>query len=335
MSGMVTDPFRERSAGALRRRFAVLGVRVEFRSDSRRLLALAKAAFGGLPTHRLRRGAPSFTVRLVLARGDRIERDTPPPMRLGGVAGVLTGIMDADNYAVIAPRERAALVSVSRAMLRVPRLARYELIEFATLTLLARALPLVSLHAGCLGRAGHGLMLLGESGAGKSTLGLQALVDGVDYLAEDSLFATIDARLATAVPAFLHVQQQTLKFLDGHALARRIRGSPVIERRSGVRKFELDLRGAGIRVAPGPLRLRAVVLLSRRHAGKGAMLRPLARAALLRALDRSQPQQHGRPEWSGFRARVATLPAFELRRAAHPRAGLDALRALLVPRRLK
>ena len=95
-------------------------------------------------------------------------------------AGWLCGVVDAANYALVCPAGRSALVSISTSMLRHAYHARYELLEFAALTLLGRGMPLVPLHAACVGVRGAGVLLIGDSGAGKSTLCAAALASGWD-----------------------------------------------------------------------------------------------------------------------------------------------------------
>jgi hypothetical protein len=51
-----------------RRTLQLLGGRVQFESNSPRLLALVDEAFAGLPAYRLARVAPRFTVSLTLHR---------------------------------------------------------------------------------------------------------------------------------------------------------------------------------------------------------------------------------------------------------------------------
>jgi hypothetical protein len=324
MNAQAGDPFAESRPARCRRRIHVLGSVVEFSSDHPQLMRLVDMAFGGLPRHRLSRRCAPLRVELRLADADtRIPSAGPPPVALGSGAGFLCGAMDAANFAVIAPRSRAALVSASRSMLRHPYHLRYELIEFAVLTLAARANDLVALHAACIGLNGEGALLLGASGAGKSTLCVQSLLQGCDFLSEDSLF--VDSRLrATAVPAFLHVRCD--------AAPRHVpwlRGARVIRRRSGVRKFEIDVRDSQWTIATGALRLRASVLLSPRHTRQGGLLRPLSSAKLLARLQAEQPYAAGLPGWKAFCRRIGALPAFELRRGATPVESAHALRSLL------
>jgi hypothetical protein len=72
-----------------------------------------------------------------------------------------------------------------------------------------------------------------------------------------------------------------------------------------------------------------VVFVSARAAGAGRLLIPVSESALARRLRASQPYAAGQPGWTTFLARAARLPAYELRRAGHPREAVDALRALL------
>ena len=98
-------------------------------------------------------------------------------------------------------------------MLRFPYHTRYELIEFAVFTLASRVQGLVPLHGACVGRAGSGVLLLGPSGAGKSTVTLQCLIEGLGFLAEDSVFVVPDTLLATGVSNFLHVRADSLRWI--------------------------------------------------------------------------------------------------------------------------
>jgi hypothetical protein len=71
-----------------------------------------------------------------------------------------------------------------------------------------------SLHAGCLSRAGEGLLLAGTSGAGKSTLTLALLRAGFDFLGDDLVFLTTgpDGVRALAFPDEIDVTDETIRF---------------------------------------------------------------------------------------------------------------------------
>ena len=215
-------------------------------------------------------------------------------------------------------------------MLEQPYYPRYELIELAVLTLAARAQSLAPLHAACVGANGAGVLLMGGSGTGKSTLCLHALVGGLKLLSEDSAFVAPHGLRATGVPNYLHLAPEALRFLRRGALRRAIERSPVIRRRSGTDKLEVDLRALRVKVADEPLRLVATVFLSRKAAGRAAALRALDRDECVARLRREQPYAVERfSAWGRFERRIAALPSYELRRSEHPDLAIEQLRGLL------
>jgi hypothetical protein len=244
-------------------------------------------------------------------------------------SGFLGGATQLSNFVVLSPRERTALVCVSPQMLRFAYHTRYELIEFAVFTLAARAQRLVPLHAACVGRAGQGLLLMGPSGAGKSTVALLSLLQGLDFLSEDSVFVAPDTMLATGVANFLHVRADSLRWVERARDAAAIRSSPVIRRRSGVKKYELDLRRRDYRLAGSPLKIAGVVFLSPKQTDGGPLLRPLPKSVLPGKLAAAQAYAANQPEWPVFSKRMCGLDAFELRRGRHPLEAVQVLRQLL------
>jgi hypothetical protein len=326
----VTDPFGERVTPKHRRSLHLLGALFQFESNSVQLLRLVERAFAGLPRHRLGAGTPRLRVRLQLAPSQpRKPAAEPPPLKTWSGPGFLCGAMDQSNLAVIVPARSSALVVVSRDMLRHPYHARYELIEFAVYVLASRAQGLVPLHAAAVGRRGRAVLLMGDSGAGKSTIALHCLLQGLAMVSEDGVFVAPGQLLATGIASFLHLRPGGLRLLRRHESAGRIRGSPIIRRRSGAEKHELDLRRTGYRLAPAALRIAAVVFLSKRSASDDRLLIPVAARELAGRLAAHQPYaatQHG---WDRFEKNLAGVRAFELRRGTHPRVAVAALRHLL------
>jgi hypothetical protein len=330
---VLADPFGERSP-MMREHFQLLGGRFQFESNSPQLLRLVDSAYAGLPRHRLSARIPRLKVRLMhtdTGKPRHRERLEPPPLDMICGGGFLGGATESSDFVVLSPNERSALVVVSSKMLKFPYHTRYEMIEFAVFTLAARAQRLVSLHAACVGLNGRGLLLMGPSGAGKTTVALQSVLQGLDFLAEDAVFVAPDTLLATGVANYLHVRADSLRWIErNRAVA--IRHSPVIRRRSGVKKFELDLRRGGYRLAASALRIGAVMFLSPQKAGKGPLLRRLPGARLAAELAKLQAYAANQPEWPTFSKRIAGLDAFELRRGDHPREAVGILQTLLVHR---
>ncbi len=243
-------------------------------------------------------------------------------------AGLLCGTTSSSDFAVLSGDHRSGLVVVSRDRLRFPYHTRYELIEFAVFTLAARAQGLMPLHGACVGHEGRGLLLFGDSGAGKSTASLHCLMRGMDFLAEDSVFVTPDTMLATGIANFLHVRCDSLHSLPA-ASASVIRRSPIIRRRSGVEKFEVDLRRTEFRLAASALKVAGIVFISAQTTRRGVLLTPLRANDALARFKKSQSYAVNQPGWTTFRKHIAAAPAFELRRGRGPAEAADALQALL------
>ncbi|HVS75394.1 MAG TPA: hypothetical protein VHE11_00560 [Steroidobacteraceae bacterium] len=336
---IATDPFRERPGRLLRIHRQVLGGGFEFITESPELMRLVRWAYDGLPRHRLSPSPARMVVRLTL--GGRTEagraarsvaarpgRDEPDPFAMLSGPTLLCSAGARSSLAVVSAEQRAALVVVARELLRFPYHVRYELIELAVFTLAARVQGLMPLHAASVGRAGRGLLLIGDSGAGKSTAVLHCALQGLEVVSEDSLFVAPESLLATGVANFLHTRRESLRFLSA-ADAGFIRRAPTIRRRSGVRKLEVDLRHRRFHLAPRPLALAALVALSPCSAGREPVLVPIASREALARLRASQPYAASQPGWRRFAQRMRTVPAFELRRGRHPRDSVAALEELL------
>jgi hypothetical protein len=230
---------------------------------------------------------------------------------------------------VLSPKERAGLVCVSEEMLRFPYHLRYEVIEFAVFTLACRAQGLVPLHAACVGIDGTGILLMGPSGAGKSTVALQCLLEGFDFLSEDSVFVAPMSMRATGTANFLHVRADSLRWLGRSRARSIITQSPVIQRRSGVEKFEVDLRHETFHLAKTPLKLAGAVFLSPRSAGRRPLVRTLSASETLDRFKREQAYGTSLPQWRAFSRNLLQLGAVEILRGSHPSASAEALRSLL------
>jgi hypothetical protein len=308
----------------------VLGGLFRFESNSRGLLDLVEAAYGDLPPQTFPGVTTEFTVSLrLLPRRANPWTIEPPAPRIHATANEVRADIDASNYVVIEPPRRRAQVVASEDMLDHPYHLRCELIEFAVFILAARGMGLVPLHAACVGTNGRGLLLLGGSGSGKSTLALQGLLHGLDVLAEDAVFVRPADLLATGVPNYLHLRCDGLDGVDDDAIRQWVTLAPVIRRRSGVEKFEVDLRRGG-RPAASPLTLAGAVIVSAQPADRpDALLTRLDAQSADRLLDADQPYAPSQPGWRHFKRGIIDRGVHHLRRGSHPRDAIDALRRLL------
>jgi hypothetical protein len=325
----LSDPFLERAAHRFKRRITILGQDFRFESNSRRMLKLVDAAYARLPKHRLRGQSEAIQLRLHLTRSARRGGTRlPADMQMHGALGLLCGTMDSHNFAALSPATRTGLVVASPELLSYPYEARYQLIEFAVFTLACRGQGLIPLHAACIGLRGRGLLLMGESGAGKSTLSMLCAANGMEFLTEDATFVAPESMLGTGVTNYLHVRKDALRYLGDRKLAALVRKAPVIRRRSGIMKYEVDLRTTGFRLAAAPLEIAGVVFLTRRR-GRGALLMPMPASRSIARLELVQSYGAAQPGWREFARRARWLPAYEMRRGEHPLAAVEALRSLL------
>ena len=325
------DPFLERMPERYSMDVHVLGGHFCFSSDSAALMEVVAMAYAGLPAHTLPVASADFHIELRLAAaGAEPSAQEPPPVRMQSGAGFLCGVMDANNYAVLFPEQRRALVVTSADQLVRPYHLRYELIEFAVFTLATRALSLAPLHGACVGWHGRAALVMGASGAGKSTLALHSLLRGMDFLSEDAVFVHPASGKVTGVANYLHVQADALRFVDDVRLRDWIEQSPVIRRRSGVEKYEVDLRYGHGRLASEPLELACVVFATPRSADDPeALIQAIPDHEIEDRLRTEQPYAASQPGWDAFVSAIRRRGAYELRRGRHPGDSVDALMRLL------
>ena len=309
----------------------VLGGLFHFESDSQDLIDLVEAAYGRLPAQILPGVAVEFRIEMrLLPRRAKPWAIEPPAPRICREGKRLRADIDASNYVVIDSECRSACVVASDDMLQHAYHLRCELIEFAVFILAARGIGLVPLHGACVGRDGRGLLLLGGSGSGKSTLALHGLLHGLDLLAEDAVFVQPSELLATGVPNYLHLRSDALDSMENGAVRGWVAHAPVIRRRSGIRKFEVDLRQEYGRPAMRPLALIGAVFVSAQAADHpGALLTRLGAPEAGRWLEADQPYAPGQPGWRRFKRKITDRGVHQLRRGHHPRDSIDALCRLL------
>lgn len=309
----------------------VLGGVFRFESRSRELLELVETAYGRVPPQAFPGIATEFRVAMrLLPRSVNAWAIEPPAPCIRQEGDRIRADIDGSNYVIIDCARRRAHVVATEDMLRHAYHLRCELIEFAVFVLATRGVGLAPLHAACVGIGGRGLLLLGASGSGKSTLALHGMVRGLDLLAEDAVFVQPATLLATGVPNYLHLRHDVLDFIAGDAMLAWITHAPVIRRRSGVEKFEVDLRRGYGRPAPSPLVLVGAVFATPLPADNNdALLTQIPRQQAGRMLEADQPHASRQPGWRAFKRGILDKGVYQLRRGRHPGDSVNALRRLL------
>lgn len=329
----IADPFDEDTPLPLTRRCVVLGQVVEFRTHDAAWLALVDAAYGGLPGAVMQPEAPALRVDLFVHDAEPtwpLDAAPPAPQMLGG-AGVRGALLDANHAALAVLDTCRAVVRLSRTLLAHSYHARYEFLEFAVYVLAQHASRMLPLHAGCVALGDAAALIVGDSGAGKSTLSLLALAEGLQFLTEDSCFVDPASLRVAGVPNFLHLRFDALDWLHDAAWRERVQASAVIHRRSGVAKWELDMRGGWAPLAAGLPVLRHLVFASSTPAGDEPLLRRLGADEVLARLRDTQPYGARHAGWAAFEHTLASVQGWELRRGAHARQGAQALAGLFRP----
>jgi hypothetical protein len=135
---------------------------------------------------------------------------------------------------------------------------------------------------------------------------------------------------ATGTSNFLHVRADSLRWLEKGRNRILIQKSPVIQRRSGVTKFEVDLRRKQFRLAPAPLKIEAVAFLTATSGRPQSLLRSMSKSEMLGKITALQGYGARLPQWQTFSRKLGNIKALEVRRGSHPMEAVQALRSLLI-----
>ncbi|HEY8312108.1 MAG TPA: hypothetical protein VIG47_16200, partial [Gemmatimonadaceae bacterium] len=194
---------------------SVLGLRVEFRTNSRRVLAMICEAYptraascGATEEDAQRAGTAASTVDLHVqvvvyngAPGDgdsaAVRHICPDPYRvlIHGPGGM----------AVVDPLRREALIYASDGLIGDAEAFRAGFLEAATLALVTH-FDRQPIHAAAIRNEGKILLLMGPSGAGKSTLAYLSRTVGFAVLSEDIVWAQLEPSLNIwSMPRAIHL----------------------------------------------------------------------------------------------------------------------------------
>jgi hypothetical protein len=176
----------------------VLGVPVEFSSNSAAAMEVVEQAFG--IWRRLTSSSPVKAarpdVRVSIIEFEGAELSAPPvpvswrmpdPRRIIGSTPGSLGIADFDRGDVI--------IYVTAELLADRLHFSYSFLEALTLTTV-NSVDRLPIHAGGLARGNAALLLIGPSGSGKSTLVHAGMRSGMDVLADDAVYVQLRPRLA-------------------------------------------------------------------------------------------------------------------------------------------
>jgi hypothetical protein len=208
--------------------FYPLGFAVEVVTNEEAVLAIVDENWGSL---RQLHANPALQVRVEVREGG--SPGCPPAPILRAQRNLFTIVADAHNHAVCDLMHDVSLVWLSSAALQHPKYLYYHFIESAAwLPITAR--HTTTIHAACVSRYGHGMLLSGESGAGKSSLAYACAKAGWTYTSDDGSFLVRGADGPRVVGdcrkiRFRPSAKELFPELHGRDLTPRVQGKPSIE----------------------------------------------------------------------------------------------------------
>jgi hypothetical protein len=277
------------------------------------------------------RGAPELSIDVFDSASTGVQAASPPwsPPDTGTAArpmlryqseracvldeptmGILSAADPARGEAILHLRDAAALLHGERA---VPLRDALQLLLGGRERWLA--------HAGAVGEAGTGALLVGRSGSGKSTLALSCAMAGMEIVSDDYVV------IEPGSPPIAHATQSTAKVSADSATRLGLPGAVIEAARfeptlEGPPKAVVDIRSLPRGAPRWDLRVGALIAPHLSDAQRPA-LEPISPAAGLRALAPSTVIQ-ARSRMPGLLAALGALarevPSYSLRLSPDPRA---------------
>ncbi len=263
-----------------RARFPLLGIQLEFRSNSPAVIAAAEQSFG-----RWRDLAPDLieprdplVVDLIVHPAQAHDPDAMPQSAfIQRIHGDCFIAANGTNLLTAHRDDGHALGFVTPELVADKNHFRYNVLECLAL-LLASWRDRTPIHAGAVAHAGRAALLVGHSGSGKSTLCYACARAGLSLLAEDVVYVGMrDRQRLWGNPWRIHLLPDAPRFFP------ELTDRPVQIQTNGKRKLVVDLADLGTTLLHCPAE-QAVICLVRRHNGHTSTLTPIAPQAAVAAL---------------------------------------------------
>jgi hypothetical protein len=250
--------------------FYPLGFAVEVVTNEEAVLAIVDECWGGL---RQLHANPPLQVRIEVREGGSPGCPPAPVLRLQ--RNLFSIVADAYNHAVCDLTQDFSLVWLNYAALQHRKYLCYHFIESAA-WLLITTCHTTAIHAACVSRYGHGMLLSGDSGAGKSSLAYACAKAGWVYTSDDGSFLLHGGHEPRVVGNCRQIRfrpsaKELFPELQGRVLTPRVQGKPSIE----VPTSELRLITAEQAI------IHSIVFLNRQPSAVAELL-PLPRGTAIR-----------------------------------------------------
>lgn len=156
------------------------GFPVHIKTNELAIIRAAEQSWAAFPQRF--REAP-LQIRVLVSDASTTRRPPVPIVR--AQANLMTTIADAHNFACCDLANGFCFIHLSRAALLNRDYLRYHFLE-GTVYALQDTQHVVSVHAACVVKDGHGVLFVGDSGAGKSSLAYACARRGWTYVADDA-----------------------------------------------------------------------------------------------------------------------------------------------------
>jgi hypothetical protein len=299
-----SDPLRCKVLLPYRAVFYPLGFAVEVITNEEAILAIVDGCWGGL--HQLHTN-PTLQVRIIVSEGGAAE--CPPTPVLRAQHNLLSVVANANNHAVCDLTHGLSLVWLSYAALQHPKYLCYHFIETAALTLINTSYA-IPIHAACVSRYGHGMLLTADSGVGKSTLSYACARTGWTFISDDGSYLLCNGDRPRVVGNCRQVRfrpsaKELFPELQGRDLTPRIRGKPSIE----IPTSELQL------ITAEQATIHSIILLNRQSSAVTELV-PLPRGIAIQHFSASlnqYPSEVVRESQTAGLQQLSEVDVYELR----------------------
>jgi HPr Serine kinase C-terminal domain len=176
----VTDPLQSFVPLPFHHVLFPYGFPVQIKSNEPTVLRLAEQSWG---TFQQRFRDTPIEVRFLVS--EHLVRRRPLAPAFRAQANLLTMVADAHNFACCDLAAGFGFASLTKGTVMNRAYVRYHFLEAIVYTLLD-ARHLVAVHAACVIKDGHGVLLVGDSGAGKSSLAYACMRRGWTYVSDDA-----------------------------------------------------------------------------------------------------------------------------------------------------
>ena len=256
------DPFLYRAEMPFSAMYFPLGFPVRLTTNSTEVLAAAEESWG---VFQQRFDTPP--IRLQVGVLDDGSTEFPASTVSRGFGHLMVQIADNRNFFVTDLIRDFSFGWFSAAAVSHRSYFRHQLLEAMALFHIANRYT-APIHAACVARDGHGVMLCGYSGAGKSSLAFACARAGWTYTTDDACFLVHGGK-ERQVLGNCHILRLRP---TAQALFAEVKGRPITPRAKGKPSIELSTASLPGVVTAAEARIDSVVFLNRKDADAQQLL---------------------------------------------------------------